>query len=136
NIRRSQRCLFRTHVGWCADELFEGGEDGLARQGLARGSFGYAEINDFGSWCSILLHCDHNVRRLDVTVDDAFLMGMLDSLANLNEEFQAFFGREGVFWMITVISDLQAADQFHDKERATGFRCAGIQDLGDIPMLH
>jgi len=35
---------------------------------------------------------DQDVRRLDVPVDDAFLVGMLNRLADLNEQLQPLAG--------------------------------------------
>jgi hypothetical protein len=45
-----------------------------------------------------------NVRRLDVSVDNPFLVGRLDCLADLDEQIQPFFGAQSVMRSITVIS--------------------------------
>ena len=46
---------------------------------------------------------DQNVRGLQVPVDDAFLMGVLDGLADLAEQLQPLIRRESV--AVTVIGD-------------------------------
>src|SRR5438105_2832069 len=38
--------------------------------------------------------------------------------------------------LIAVIGDFYSPHQFHDKVRTAGFSCAGIQDPGDIGMIH
>ena len=75
-----------------------------------------------------------NVGRLDVAMDDAFLVCVLDGLADLNEKFQARRGAEVVF--VAVIGDFDAAHQFHDEIRAAGFRRARVQHLGNVRMVH
>src|SRR5713226_8939189 len=85
--------LLRTHVGGRADELLEGGEDGLVGQALAGGGLGDAEINDLGtSGRTGFAYSDENVRRFDVAVDDALLVRMLNGLANLDAELEPAFG--------------------------------------------
>ena len=80
--------LFGTHVGGRADELLEGGKEGLVRQTLAAGGLGDAKINDLGHRHAIMVgHQD--VGWLDVAMNDAFLVGVLDGLADLNEQVAA-----------------------------------------------
>ena len=50
---------------------------------LVRG-LGNAEVDYFGNRCAIGL-CDENIRRLQVTMDHAFLMRMLDRSADGEE---------------------------------------------------
>ena len=74
--------LLRTHVGRRADELLEGREEGLVGQALAGGGLGDAEINHLGHRHAVVQR-DQDVRGLDVAVDDALLVRVLDGVANL-----------------------------------------------------
>ena len=56
---------------------------------------------------------DEDVRRLDVAVDDALLMRVLNRAANLNEEIQPLGSRE--IALVAVIGNFYAAHQFHRK---------------------
>src|SRR6266567_915438 len=107
--------LFRTHVGGGAEELLEAGEDGLLGQ-FHLGGFGDAEINDLGHRHAVV-DGDQDVRRLEVAVNDAFLVSVLDGLADLHEQVESFAG--GKVCLVAVIVDLDAADQFHDEVRPT-----------------
>ena len=94
---------------------------------------GDAEVDDLRHRL-IVHHGDQHVLRLDVAVDDSLLMGVLHRLAHGNEELQAFFQRELV--PVAVVGDRLAVDQFHDKVGPARFRAAGVEDLGDVRMVH
>jgi hypothetical protein len=51
------------------------------------------------------------IGRLDIAVDYALLVGVLDSLANLQEQRKPFFN--GKFLPVTVLGDWDALDIFH-----------------------
>jgi hypothetical protein len=53
--------------------------------------FGDAEVDHLGHRLAIM-RGDQHVRRLDVAVDDPLLMGVLDRLADGDEDIQPFFG--------------------------------------------
>ena len=67
-------------------------------------------------------------------MNDAFLMRVLNRLANLNKQVQPFASRQVV--LVTVVGDFDAAYQFHDKVGTAGVRRTSLQDLGYIRMLH
>src|SRR2546422_7671968 len=67
-------------------------------------------------------------------MDHAFLVRVLDGVANIDEEFEALSGGEII--LVTVLGDLHAADQLHDEIRAAGAGGAAIKHLGDIRMIH
>ena len=62
------------------------GEERLLGQ-LLVGGFGDAEVDHLRHGHAVV-QCDQDVRRLDVAVDDALLVGVLDGLADLDEQFQ------------------------------------------------
>jgi hypothetical protein len=75
-----------------------------------------------------------HVRRLDVAVDNAFLMSVLDRLADRHEQLQPLPRREPA--LIAEFRDWRPLDQFHDEEwPAVGGR-AGVEDAGNVRMIH
>src|SRR5439155_22587057 len=129
NVQTAQLGLFRAHVGRGADKLFKGREQGLIGQRLIGGGLGDAEINDLRHGHAIVVgHQD--VRGLDVAVNDAFLMRVLDGVTNLHEQIEPLPG--GKVGCIAVFGDLDATDQLHDEERPARLGGAGVENLGDI----
>src|ERR1019366_2032598 len=92
NVYGGHLSLLWGHVGRGADKLFEGSEEGLVGQSLPCRCFGDAEVNDLGRGRATLLQGDQDIRRLDVAVDDAFLVRVLNGAADLDEKVQALFG--------------------------------------------
>ena len=80
------------------------------------------------------MHRDENVRRLDVAVNDALLMRMLNRVANLHEQIQPLARVQLV--LVAIIRDPNAAHQFHDEVRPAGIGRAGVEDARDIRMVH
>ena len=86
NVQPAHLRLLRTHVGRRADELLQLREDRLVRQ-PPFGGLGDAEINHLRHRHAVVQR-DEDVRRLDVAVDDALLMRVLDGLADLDEQLE------------------------------------------------
>ena len=105
--------LFGTHIGWRANKLLESGEERLIGQ-PSLGRFGDPEIDHLWHRHSVVQR-DEDVGRLDVAVDDALLVRVLDGVADLAEQFEALAGRK--IFPVTIVGDFDAADQFHDKVR-------------------
>ena len=59
----------------------------------------------FGNGLSFCVH-DQDVRGLQVAMNDAFLMRVLDALADLHEELEASFDRQAV--LVAVVGDRAA----------------------------
>ncbi|HNB81428.1 MAG TPA: CoA transferase subunit A [Chitinophagaceae bacterium] len=114
------------------EELVEPGEKGLFGK-LGLGRLGDAKVNDLGHGATVLLG-DEDVVRLEVAVNDAFLVRVLDGLANLDEQPQPRFGVELVG--VAVIGDALALDQFHHEVGAACVRCAAVEHAGDVRMVH
>ncbi len=74
------------------------------------GRLGYAKVDDLGNRLAVVAG-DQHVGRLDVAVNDAFLMGVLDRLTDGYEEFQPLPEREVV--LVAVAGDRHALDQIH-----------------------
>jgi len=64
---------------------------GFVGKPLIGGGLGDAEINDLGDRHAVV-QGDQNIGGLDVAVDDALLVGVLDGLANLDEPLEALAG--------------------------------------------
>ncbi len=128
--RRWVRLLGR-HIGRRADDR-SGIAQTLVGQVELRG-LGHAEIDDLGRGTAVDLG-DHHVRRLEVAVDDSFLMGMLHRLANGHEQLQPSPNRQP--FAVAVIRDRQAVHQFHHKERLAGVGGASVVNAGDVRVIH
>ena len=86
DIQAAQLRLLGTHVHRRPDHLAVAGVDRLVGQVVMQG-LGHAKVDDFDDR-AMIGHRDHDVGRFQVAVDDPFLMGMLDGVADINEQFQ------------------------------------------------
>ena len=77
---------------------------------------------------------DEDVRRLQVAVDDPLLVRVLHGRANLLEQAKALLNAEPV--RVAELGEGDALDEFHDEVRLAGVRGAGIEQLGDVGMIH
>src|SRR5258705_2168763 len=97
---------------------------------MASGRLGDSEIHNLRR-----RSCHHkDVRWLDVSMDDSFLVRMLYRVADLGEEVQTSVDREGM--SVAIIGDLDAINQFHHEIRPPTFRCARIEYARNIRMIH
>src|SRR5947208_1351039 len=67
-------------------------------------------------------------------MDNALLMRVLNSMANLNEQIETLGGIEMI--LVAILRDSDAADQFHHEIRATGIGRAGVEHLSGVRMIH
>jgi hypothetical protein len=132
DVLRGRRGLLGAHVLQGADDQPELGQHGLFGQ-LVPGRLGDAEVDDLRNRPAVV-GCHQHVGRLDVAMDDALLVGVLDGLADGDEQLQAFADCEPVG--VAILRDGQALDQFHDEIGASGVRGAGVEDLGDVGVVH
>ena len=132
NIQTAHLCLFRAHVGWRAHKLMQLRINRLVGQPAFR-RLGNAEINHLGHGHPIVQR-DHDVGGLDVAVDDALLVRVLDSAAHLDHKVQALLGVELI--LIAVFGDFNSTHQFHHKVRASVLRGSRIEHLGNVGVIH
>ncbi len=132
NVQPAHLRLLGAHVGRRADELVQLRIDRRVGQ-PALGRLGDAEINHLGHRHAIVQR-DQDVRGLDVAVDDALLVRVLDGVADLDEQVKPFPGAEAV--LVAVVGDADAPDQFHDEVGAARLGGAGVEHLGDVGMVH
>src|SRR5262249_43392313 len=132
DIETAHLGLLGTHVSGGANELVQlriYGEVGEA----AFGGFGDAKIDYFRHGHSVM-ESDQDIGRLDIAMNDAFLVGVLDGLTNLCEKIEALAGAEII--LVTIFCNFYAAHQLHDEKGAASGSRAGIEHLGDVGMVH
>ena len=72
-----------------------------------------------------VLQRDQHVRRFDVAVDDPFLVGVLDGLADRHEQLKPLARSQMV--LVAEVGNRDTADQFHHKIRPAGVGCPRIE---------
>ncbi len=75
-----------------------------------------------------------HVGGLDVAVDDPLLMGVLDCLADRHEQLEPLARAE--LSVVAVLGDGDAVDQLHDEVRTARVGCPGVEDTGDVLVVH
>ena len=108
-------------------QLAELGEEGALGERLAR-RLGQAEVDDLGRGPAALLHRHQDVGGLQIAMDDPLLVGVLDALADLDDEVEAILGGEAV--AVAVGRDGIALHELHGEEGTTLRRLSGIEHLG------
>jgi hypothetical protein len=124
--------LLGAHVLRRADDGPELGEERAFGQPLVDG-LGDAEIDDLGDGLAVVER-DQDVGRFDVAVDDALLVGVLDGLADRDEQLQPLPGVEPV--LVAILGDRHPLDQLHHEVGPAGLGGAGIQHAGNIGVVH
>ena len=124
--------LFGAHVQWRADHLRKIGAERAFGQALV-GRLGDTEIDDFWDWPNVV-QFDQKISRLKVAVDDSFLMCMLNGFTNGYKQFQSLASCQ--FMCIAILCYWNTFNQFHHEIGSTGFRRTGIENFGDIRMVH
>ena len=64
----------------------------------------------------------------------ALLVGVLHRLADRHEQLQPLARRQAV--VVAVLRDRHALDQLHDEEGPAVLRRPGVEDPGDVGMVH
>ena len=108
------------------------GQNGLLRERFLD-RFCDAKIYDLGHRYTILDR-DENIRGLQVTVDHAFLVSVLDGVAKLNEKSKAILKRELVRG--AVLRNPDSPDQLHHEIRTASHRRPAIQHACDARIIH
>ena len=124
--------LLGAHVQRRPHHLIEGRVQRLLGQLLARG-FGDAKVDDHGYRPNVI-HFDQDVARLEIAMDDAFLMCVLYALADGDEQRQPLAGRE--LLAIAVFGDRLTSDQLHREVRSSRVGHTAIEHLGDVRVIH
>ena len=111
----------------------EGGEQALLGQLQPAGGLGQAEVDHLGDRLAVVA-LDQDVRRLQVAVDDPLLVRVLHRRADLAEQRQPVRQAEAV--LVAVLGERDALDQLHDEERPAVVGRAGVEDPGDVGVVH
>ena len=67
-------------------------------------------------------------------MDDALQMSMLDSKADVDKQIQSLLQIQ--LFALAVFRQRNTANQFHHKIGPSGFRCARIQNMCDVAVVH
>ncbi len=130
DLERIGEDLLRAHVGQRANQLTK---IRLARSlGVGVSYPGNAEIENLGLPRLI----DQYVTGLQIAMDDAALVGMLDRLADTRHQFQPLAGIK--LFLVAEIDQGPSADELHREEwllAKAGVLGAGFVDLGDTGVL-
>ena len=124
--------LLRAHVGRRADGDAELGGEGRVGQPLL-GRLGDPEVDDGGDRLPVG-HPDQDVAGLEVAVDDALLVGVLDPAADAEEELEPVTQIEVV--PVAVGGDRLAGHELHDEVGEPLVGGAGVERAGDVGVIH
>ena len=67
-------------------------------------------------------------------MDDALLVGVLDRMTDLDEQRESVLGAKTV--LVAVVCNGDSLNQFHHEVRPTGLSGPGINNFGDIGVIH
>jgi len=95
--------------------------------------FGDAEVDDFGGGAAFA-DADEDVGWLEVAMDQAFVVGVLNSFAYRDEEFEAIPEIQVV--MIAIGRNRLAGNVLHHEVGAAIGSRSRIKDLRDVGMVH
>ena len=129
--------LLRGHVVWCAQCRAAGCQGGLRRwvaTAHGRGfwlrvanEFRNAEVGDFHAAFGV----EQDVLRLDVAMEDAFVVRVLERLADFGNDGQGLLGGEAA--RLHGLAEIDAIDKFHQQIKET-VRLAKIVDGDNVRM--
>ena len=108
------------------------GQGGVFRD-VDLGRLGDAEVDDARHRLAVVFR-HQDVGGLHVAMDDPLLVGVLDTLAGLDEELEAI--ANGELMEVAILRDRNASDVFHGEVRPPVGSHAGVQHLGDVRMGH
>ena len=88
HVQAAEFGRFGTHISQRPDGLVHARVDRLVGQSLVQG-LGDPKVDDFGHGYAVVQRNQY-IRRFDVAMNDAFLVGVLDGFADLDEKCQSF----------------------------------------------
>ena len=77
---------------------------------------------------------DEDVRRLQVAVDDRFLVRVLNAVAYLKEQLEPLRHRQAM--LVAMLVDRNALDVVHHEVRPPVLRGSGVEDPSDVAVVH
>ena len=97
------------------------------------GGLGDPEVDDLGRG-TIALNRHEDVRRFQVPMNDALLVRVLHTFANIDEKLQPLANRETL--VVAVLRNRLATHELHREIRTPQVRRACVEDLRDGGMIH
>ena len=123
--------LFRTHVLRRSDQLSGGGEQGLVGKRLVH-RLGHTEVDDLRRRLAVL-HRDQHVGGLESRWMMPFWWACWIASQTRHEQLEALAARVVV---VAVLGDRNTLDQFHHEVGPARLGGPGVEDLGDVGMIH
>ena len=97
------------------------------------GRLGDAEVDDLDDMFLVIARHE-DVGRLQVAVDDSFLVSMLNGVTDIGEQAETGFRRQPLF--IAELSNRYAAHQLHDEIGAARIGRTRVEHARDVGMIH
>ena len=124
--------MFGTHIKRRSDHRKESRVNRFVRQLLIE-RFGHTKVNHFRDR-SVVVQRHHNVGWFDVSVNDTFLMSVMDGGTHIDHQIQTFANVH--LFLVAELGDGQSPHQFHDEVGPVIGGHSRIENLGDIGMIH
>jgi hypothetical protein len=124
--------LLRAHVLERPHDLSQLGVHRAVDEPLVQ-RLGHAEVDDLRHRLA-LLDRDQHVRRLDVAMEDALLVGVLDGVADRQEQPEAL--GDGGLPLVAVLRQRHALDQLHREVGHARLGGARVEHGGDVRVAH
>ncbi len=123
--------LFRTHVLRRAQNVPIDGRQG-SKRALFLDRARDAEVDHLGQWKAVL-PAHEQIRRLEIAVDDAPTVSVIDGTTHLQEENESLPQTQLV--IVTVLGDRYSIDVLQDEIRPAILGLIGIEHLGDVRVI-
>ena len=124
--------LLGADVSRCAHEFGQLSHECFVGQRWT-GRLGYAEVDHLRHGAAVDLG-DQNIRRFEISVDDALLVGVLHAVADVEEEAKSRGDIEPV--AVAKIGDRFALDKLHREKRAAICGRSGFEHTRDMRVVH
>ena len=122
------------HVLERTQNLANSGKERLVGEPVSRfHCLGQAEVDNFRNRFPVV-GVDDNVARLEIAMNDPFLVRMLHAGTNIEKQFEPLFDTNLVF--VAATRQRLTFQQLHDEERSPIRRRPHVEHFGNVWMVH